>query len=463
MEERVCNSFTHQQCDLRPHLFIHSYTFSLYTPLFTAAGLSEADVVHMSVAVQAGLGLLQIPNLFVAHMIEKRYGLQITDRILSVFGSTLMTVSCLAIGLLLIGEPPANAQSLICFAFLLGGGAGMTYVHLTTVISTIMASKGGDIMRSAIAQLSLWFGVGAILFAILAEFWWIPQLGVANSFFIMACVYCAVGILRVTIVVRDGSNNDNDDDKEEIAGNIEQEQDDVSSSEQHDVLDSTPNTTHDNSKEEDSSRSLCSWFCQLTTNIMFILNSIVAGFGIGIGGTYLASLGYLPNQFNSAFGKRGTFWLVFLFFVGQTLARLITAILYAKSKSPYMMAMWVLPLTVGMAVLSFYSQGANGDAVLISCTIMISLGFGGLWSSWFVVAATTYPMNCPKMLSFAYTFLFVFIFTFVTGLFSTALQRVEHSTTFSYNAYFVQFVCFFAMSCVLLVLSLGMGRRIAKQ
>ena len=417
----------------------------------------------MSVAVQAGLGLLQIPNLFIAHMIEKRYGQQITDKILSVLGSTLMTLSCLAIGLLLIGEPPINAQSLICFAFLLGGGAGMTFVHLTTVISTIMASKGGDIMRSAIAQLSLWFGFGAILFAILAEFWWIPQLGVANSFFIMACVYCAVGILRVTIVVRDGSNNDNDDDKEEIAGNIEQEQDDASSSEQHDVLDSTPNSTHDNGKEKDCSKSLCSWFCQLTTNIIFILNSIVAGFGIGISGTYLAFLGYLPNQFNSAFGKRGTFWLAFLFLVGQTLARLITAILYAKSKSPYMMAMWVLPLTVGMAVLSFYSQGANGDAVLIPCTIMVSLGFGGLWSSWFVVAATTYPMNCPKMLSFAYTFLFVFIFTFVTGLFSTALQRVEHSTTFSYNAYFVQLVCFFAMSCVLLVLSLGMGRRIAKQ
>ena len=280
MKERVCNSFTHQQCDLRPHLF-HSYTFSLYTPLFTAAGLSEADVVHMSVAVQAGLGLLQIPNLFIAHMIEKRYGQQITDKILSVLGSTLMTLSCLAIGLLLIGEPPINAQSLICFAFLLGGGAGMTYVHLTTVISTIMASKGGDIMRSAIAQLSLWFGVGAILFAILAEFWWIPQLGVANSFFIMACVYCAVGILRVIIVVRDGSNNDNDGDKEEIAGDIEHKQDDASSSEQHDVLDSTPNSTHDNSKEEDSSRSLYSWFCQLTTNIMFILNSIVAGFGIG--------------------------------------------------------------------------------------------------------------------------------------------------------------------------------------
>lgn len=42
------------------------------------------------------------------------------------------------------------------------------------------------------------------------------------------------------------------------------------------------------------------------------------------------------------------------------------------------------------------------------------------------------------MLSFAYTFLFVLIFMFVTGLFSTALQRVEHKTAFSYNAYFVQ-------------------------
>ena len=50
----------------------------------------------------------------------------------------------------------------------------------------------------------------------------------------MACVYCAVGILRVIIVVRDGSNNDNDDDKEEIAGDIEQEQDGASSSERHD-------------------------------------------------------------------------------------------------------------------------------------------------------------------------------------------------------------------------------------
>jgi hypothetical protein len=59
-------------------------------------------------AVQAGLGLLQIPNLIVAHIIEKRYGLQITDRILSVFGSALMTLSCLAFGLLLIREPPAN-------------------------------------------------------------------------------------------------------------------------------------------------------------------------------------------------------------------------------------------------------------------------------------------------------------------------------------------------------------------
>lgn len=59
-------------------------------------------------AVQARLGLLQIPNLIVAHIIEKRYGLQITDRILSVFGSALMTLSCLAFGLLLIREPPAN-------------------------------------------------------------------------------------------------------------------------------------------------------------------------------------------------------------------------------------------------------------------------------------------------------------------------------------------------------------------
>ncbi|KAL7540455.1 hypothetical protein ACHAWF_006682 [Thalassiosira exigua] len=384
--------------------------------------------------------------------LERRRGQRAADRVQSALGSSLMALSSLAIGFILQGPSPLSLPWLTCSSFFLGSGTGITFVHLSTVMSAIFESNGVNAQRLAMTQVSFYFGLGGVVFTIFGELLWIPaQL---NPFFIMSGVYGCVGILRVIFLVREDARVDIGSPRETA----------VSDSLPPDDSATTQRPTDQDNAKSNSSLKMCTLFFQLIKSGMFWINSIVAGVGIGVGGSYLSSLGYLPLQFSdggTSFGGRSTLWLTVLFLVGQTTGRLLTTLVYTRSKAPYVMAGRIALLAIGMAIVTFYREKASMTSILVPSTILVSHCYGGLWSAWFVVAAMEYPEGSQTMFNFALTFLLVFVSIYCCGLI-TGLNNIEHEE-FDYNPFFVPFLFFFTMTLVILAFSLLMGHLITKK
>jgi hypothetical protein len=293
------------------------YSYSMYsTRIARELQITPSQVVILGVLLQTGLGAFQVPvTLGLERATRKGVSSASQDFFLGLVGGFSFVAAMLALGVILQnaerGVVIPNAYSTACFLMLLFGFAvGSTFLNVVAVVN--FNFQVGRNRKRAVASISLAVGVGALLSVLTYQFL-LLDVALSMLFYGLAAWYFVVSAIRVGFLKRVKMKNVELDTPSESMGE----------SVVLDDLSPTPLAPISEQPEQhvgvvaDEATPIS--FRTLLSNKIVVLTCVSTYFGIGIAGTFLASIGNLATHLTADLGEQprldATFNLTIAFLV----------------------------------------------------------------------------------------------------------------------------------------------------
>ena len=470
------------------------YAYSASSPVLSGTlGLTQGGVVVLGVLSQAGLGAFQLPVSMLLRYAkargtpEDRLDRCVVLTCAAMYGAALASIA----GVLYAAESSAQPWSTpstsplfaglaVCF-LLWGAAVGLTFQHVTTVAVSNLQTVSVGYRRMFLAGLSFGVALGGVVFVAVYQTL-LRGYPLSSAYFGLAAWYSASSCLQLAALRRvrpkslqpvatvarvdsaDLLPREPDDVEVSLPAPAPAPDAPVRAAAEASVSSAppTPSTSMASLSTStsaattarapagggggvavvaDASLSLAS----LARSPIAVETMLGGFFGVGVSGTFLASLGNLLTP-------QDTFGLTMTFLGAQALSRLTNAVLYAYNDWSFLFLVWQVLNVLGVVVAA---ANADSESAIYTGAALCGLAFGGCHSSFPVLCAVAYPGSAADYArNFGLTMVWVSAGSVIIGeLTSVVLSDTD-------NDHLLEFALFIALSSLSSAVTLDLGRRL---